>query len=212
MTILTNSQSPKKQLFDLYGKDGYVYAFLHIRWWHANLEKVAELIPSSGTILDLGCGYGIFSNYLGLSSDKRNVIGVELSERKLKYARKGLANVRFVNEDITRLNLPPCEAIVLLDVLHHLRSFEEQESLLKTCTDLLIPKGMLVIKDVDNKPLSKYIMAHIVDNMLYPGDRFYYRKEEDFKKLLAGLNLNVDFYQIHDGKPFPHVVYIARKN
>ena len=206
-----NGVNAKARLLNLYAKDGYVNAFLRIRWWHANLEKVAEFVPPSGTILDLGCGYGILSNYLALASAERNIIGIELSTRKIKYAKKNLPNVQFLNEDITRLKLPPCDAVLLLDVLHHLKSYEEQEKLLSYCVQLLGPQGILLIKEIDNKPKLKFFVTQLVDNLLYPGDHFYFRGEEEFKKLMGKLNLNVEFHAIHEGKPLSHVVYVARK-
>ena len=201
----------KAKLFDLYSKDGYVNAFLHIRWWHASLEKVAELVPKSGTILDLGCGYGIMSNYLALESPGRKILGAEMSGRKVKYAKKGLPNVEILNQDITQLKLPPCDAILFLDVLHHLRSYREQEELLKYCIGLLSPKGMLLVKEINDKPRLKFLFARFIDNSLYPGDKFYFRTEPDMTALLKSLNLDVTFHPIHEGKPLSHVVYAARK-
>ena len=211
MTTQNGQNSAKDKLFDLYSKDGYVNAFLHIRWWHANLEKVAEFIPQSGTILDLGCGYGIMSNYLALQSPERKLLGAELSDRKVKYAKKGVPNVEILNEDITKLKLPPCDVIMFLDVLHHLRSFKEQEELLKYCIGLLGPKGMLLVKEIDKKPLWKFFITACVDNSLYPGDKFYFREETDMMNMLKGLGLDVTFHPIHEGKPLSHVVYVARK-
>jgi len=211
MSQNNGSNTAKTRLFDLYSKDGYVYAFLHIRWWHANLEKVAEFVPTSGTILDLGCGYGLFANYLSLASPQRKVIGIELSSRKVKYAKKNLPNVEILNDDITNLKLPPCDAILLLDVLHHLRSFEDQQKLLSYCVNLLSPNGVLLVKEIDKKPPLKFFLTQIVDNSLYPGDRFYFREENDFKKLLGSLNLDVEFHPIHAGKPLSHVMYVCRK-
>lgn len=211
MSELNGRHTAKAKLFDLYSEDGYVNAFLHIRWWHANLEKVAEFVPKSGTILDLGCGYGIMANYLALESPSRRILGAELSGRKVKYAKKGLPNVEILNEDITKLKLPPCDVILFLDVLHHLRSFKEQEELLKYCINLLGPKGMLLVKEIDKKPLWKFWITQCVDNSLYPGDRFYFREENDMTTLLKGLNLEVTFHPIHEGKPLSHVVYAARK-
>ncbi len=201
----------KEKLFELYSKDGYVNAFLHIRWWHSNMEKIAEFVPKSGTILDLGCGYGIASNFLALECPERNLLGVELSSRKVKYASKGVPNVKIINEDITKLKLPACDTILFLDVLHHLRSFDEQEKLLKYCLTLLSPNGTLLVKEIDKKPLWKYAVTSFIDNSLYPGDKFYFREEKDMMTMLTGLGLDVKFHPIHEGKPLSHVVYVARK-
>lgn len=211
MSESNGSAAAKARLFELYSGNGYVNVFLHIRWWHANLERIAEFVPKSGTILDLGCGYGITSNYLALLSSDRKVIGIELSDRKLKYARKNLPNVEFRNEDVTRLALPACKAVLLSDVLHHLRSFEEQENLLRECVKLLDKDGVILVKEIDKKPAHKFLFTQFVDNVLYPGDRFYFRGEDEFKELLGRLNLSVEFHPIHKGKPLSHVMYVARK-
>ena len=200
----------KSRLFDLYSGDGYVYAFLRVRWWIADFEGVAKYVPESGTIVDLGCGYGIFANYIAAASPDRNVIGIELSGRKLKYADKGLPNARFINDDITRVaDLPPCDCILLLDVLHHLNSFEEQESLLRYCKGLLRPNGMILIKDIDKKPLHKFLFTRMVDNLLYPTCSYYYREENDFKALLGRLGFDVEFHAIA-GTPYSNAAYLAR--
>ena len=75
-----NGSSAKSRLFDLYSKDGYVYAFMRIRWWIAYFDKVTEFLPKEGRIVDLGCGYGIFANYMALASDKRDVRAIKLAK------------------------------------------------------------------------------------------------------------------------------------
>ena len=210
MSGLNGSSSAKSRLFDLYSGDGYVNVFLHIRWWIANFDKLTEFLPREGTIVDLGCGYGIFANYLALSSEKRNVVGVELSERKLKYADKKLSNARFLHGDIVQQSIPPCDAVLFLDVLHHLDSFEEQEKLLKHCAGLLNPNGFIFIKDIDKKPLHKYYFTQMVDNLLYPGDRYYYRGQDEFQALAGRLNMDLERHLVHRGTPYSNIIYILR--
>ena len=208
--VIVGPNLAKEKLFELYKCDGYVNAFLHIRWWHANLEKVAEFVPKSGTILDLGCGYGFMSNYLALESPERKILGVELSERKAQYARKGLPNVNILSKDIMNINIPPCDAILFLDLLHHLKSYQEQANLLDYCTKMLSPTGTLIVKEINEEPKLKFLLAFLIDNLLYPGDRFYYGSEVVWKLFLEQFGLNVTFHPIHKGKPLSHVVYVGR--
>jgi len=85
----------------LYHNLGYVTVFIYFRYFHAPYKLTERLVPKKGKIMDLGCGYGFFANLLGLSSPEREVLGVELSARKLQYADRGIKNVTFLNEDIT---------------------------------------------------------------------------------------------------------------
>ncbi len=208
---ITDPGQAKQKLYDLYSADGYVNWFLKIRWWHANLSRVAEFVPEKGTVLDLGCGYGMFANFLGLTAPERNVIGIEMNSRKIKYADKKIPNVQFMNDDITKLKLPPCDAVILLDVLHHLQSFDEQEKFLRYCVGLLSDTGVLLVKEINDTPKWKFIFTTMIDNTLYFGDTFYFRGERDFRGLFDRLGLDVEFHTIHEGKPLSHVLYVARK-
>jgi tRNA1(Val) A37 N6-methylase TrmN6 len=74
---------------------------MYFRFCHAPYHLVETLVPKKGKIIDLGSGYGFFSNMLGLASPDREVIGVELNERKSQYADRNVKNVKFINIDIT---------------------------------------------------------------------------------------------------------------
>lgn len=206
------TESVLSRLKRMYSRPLYVSLWVRIRLGHAGYELVERYVPNSGKILDLGCGYGLFANYLALASERRLVTGLELNSRKLKYAERGLENVRFKNSDI--LAEPATEdydCIVMLHVLHHLRSFEEQEAIINKCVQMLQPKGRLIILEVDNYPLVKYLLAHVVDHILYPTQKIFYRLPASMEKLLSGAGFIVESYPMHQGRPFPHFLYVGRK-
>src|SRR4030067_281563 len=165
-----------KPLLDLYsfkGKYFYVSLFTNIRVWLNQFETIEKFIPSEGKIVDIGCGYGIFSNYLALCSDKRSIIGVDKNKRKIKYAQRGLKNTEFKSGDVTKMDLGLCAWFSLIDVLHHLESYQQQEELLKFCYDSLERKGIILIKEIDTRPRVKYIFTKFVDSVVYPFDKIY---------------------------------------
>ena len=53
----------------------------------APLRAVEELIPRSGTVLDFGCGHGLFSFILAATSPDRHVVGVDIDAAKIQSAR-----------------------------------------------------------------------------------------------------------------------------
>lgn len=204
-----NAQAKIKKL---YSGLGWVSFFTPIRFWTGSLVELEKSLPKKGKILDLGCGQGILANYLGLCSSQRQVVGIEIDEKKLKFANRGIANVSFVKGDITKLKLPRAKAIVIADVLHHLKSYHNQELLIKRCYDLLTKKGLLLITEVDNRPFWKLILARIIDFILYLGEPILYRYSERMMPLLKNY-FSAGKIKMKKLKhnPFPHVIYLCQK-
>lgn len=196
----------------LYHNLGYVTVFTYFRFFHAPYRLVEALVPKKGKIIDLGSGYGFFSNMLGLASSGREVIGVELNQKKLRYAEKGVKNVRFINGDISRLKLVSSDTIIIFHVLHHLDSYPEQHRLVKECHNKLKTGGKLIVVEIDYKPLWKFLVTLLIDNMLYIGDRFYYRSQRQFMELFNRVGLEVkSIIPAHKFVPLSHVIYICEK-
>ncbi|PJE70162.1 hypothetical protein COU97_01205 [Candidatus Shapirobacteria bacterium CG10_big_fil_rev_8_21_14_0_10_48_15] len=195
----------------LYCGLGWPTIFTHIRFFTAPFEKLEKLVPKKGCIIDLGCGYGIFSNFLGLTGSKRKILGIEFDEKKIRVANRGVANVKFFRDDITKIKLVPADTILLIHVLHHLNSLADQEKLLKACRQKLKKSGQLIIAEVDRKPVGKYWLGWLVDHLLYPRDRIFYRFPAEFKKLFASLGFKVKLIRASQGKPFAHVIYLLSK-
>jgi SAM-dependent methyltransferase len=91
-------------------------------WWAHKLD--AEL-PFDCDIVDVGCGTGQLTNFLGLKSDRR-ILGVDYSQHSLGLAESlrdkfKLTNVRFQRENILELSLPDesFDYVFCNGVLHH---------------------------------------------------------------------------------------------
>jgi SAM-dependent methyltransferase len=196
----------------LYHNLGYVTIFTYFRFFHAPYELTEKFVQKNGKIMDLGCGYGFFSNFLGITSPGREVIGLELSARKLQYADRGVKNVTFVNEDIAKIRMEPCDCIILFHVLHHLDSYPQQHKLLSEAYKKLKEGGRLIIVEIDYKPLWKFLFTFMIDTMLYFGDRFYYRSEKQFAELFDKIGFKMEkVVSAHKFVPLSHKIYICRK-
>lgn len=202
-----------RRLKALYTQPAYVRLFARIRLGHAGYDVVEPHLPKTGRILDLGCGYGLFSNYLALMSPEREIVGIELNARKLRYADKGLRGVRFQELDILQdAGAGRFDGIVLLHVLHHLLSYAEQETLLKRCGELLNPGGKLVILEIDDRPWWKFALCWLVDHTLYPGDTIFFRNRAGFLGLFERLGLKVEaVVEMQKGRPLPHILYACSR-
>ena len=110
-----------KNLYQEFGWKVKLYAVL--RWRLCPFEEIEKYLPRQGVALDIGCGYGLLANFLALKSDQRQVIGLDNSLKRLAVAKstvKNRPNIKFIQKDVSALDLPACQAVVMSDVLHHL--------------------------------------------------------------------------------------------
>lgn len=204
-----NAQTEIKRL---YSGLGLVGLFSLIRFWTGSLGQLEKALPKKGKILDLGCGYGILTNYLGISSRQRKVSGLEIDSQKLKICPRGVINVSFIKSDVTKKRIPQAEGIVIADVLHHLGSFQTQEQVIKKCAESLVKKGVLVISEVDDKPFGKLILARLTDFLLYPGEPVFYCYQKKMISLLGKYFKKSKIkVKILKNNPFPHLLYQCKK-
>lgn len=203
----------KKKTINLYKGNIRVWFFTIIRFWTGSFSKLDKYIPKSGTIIDLGSGYGIFSNYLALLSPKRTIVGVDTDIHKISQAYKGITNTSFKTGDATKMKFKNVAGVIIHDVLHHLNSYQEQENLVKDCKNMLKKDGILLIVEVDKKPIIKWILGRIADFIMYKGEpvRYRYRKEmiNMLTKYFTVQNISIKQLQ---SSPFAQVAYICKKH
>ena len=109
----------------------------HFRWQTENPLIAAterELLDgfpiAVGTVLEVGCGEGgNLVNLRAQSVGEATVVGIDLFERKVAFARANVAGVRFVCGDALALPFKDraFDAVLCRDVLHHL---DEREAAL----------------------------------------------------------------------------------
>ncbi|HPD14588.1 MAG TPA: class I SAM-dependent methyltransferase [Planctomycetota bacterium] len=200
------------ELLRRYAGHGLTSLFCWLRYWHSNIPGIEAHIPLEGTILDLGCGHGVLSNYLAIRSPRRRVIGFDLSPQRIAVARAAaLPNAEFHCQDIFRSQPLPCRAIVVADVLHHLHSIAEGDELVARCVERLPLHGTLIVKEIGKRPLWKYLCTRPVDTLFYRG-RVHFRSPAQFEGLFGRLGLDATFVPLHAWRPLSHVMYVCRKH
>src|SRR5215475_9888293 len=68
------------------------------------LDEIGQYLPSEGTVLDIGCGFGLFSLYYAQILPGASFRGVDLSARRVALAtaaarRLGLTNAAYAVDD-----------------------------------------------------------------------------------------------------------------
>jgi 2-polyprenyl-6-hydroxyphenyl methylase/3-demethylubiquinone-9 3-methyltransferase len=125
------------------------------------MAAIERRVPLEGRILDMGCGHGLFSAVMSLSSPGRSILGVDPSQAKIEVATKlsaKLHNVTFFQglaQDVTETGF---DAVTILDVLY-LLPVEEKIRVLSRCHEVLAPGGRLILKTNDTHPAWKFRWA-----------------------------------------------------
>ena len=179
------------------------------------LEELGQYLPRAGRVLDLGCGFGLFSLFFASQEPLRRITGVDRNARRIALARAsaerlGLANVDYELEDgLAWQSAERFDAIYLLDMIHHLPRASVPDFLAKLCA-LLAPGGVLLVKDIEDRPFYKVWFTLVLDRLMVGSEPIHYWSPAELVRLLEGLGFDVVRHRMRDILPYPHIVYVAR--
>lgn len=211
----------KKELLAHYRKAGSVTrAYLKIKLKICPLLQLEELFPKEGTIVDLGCGNGLFPIILSLGSTDREIIGLDLDEKKIEVANATKIpdkRITYQIGDVVDAEYPRGDVFTLVDVLY-LIPYDKHEPILKKCYESLPPGGTLIVKEMDTKPRWKYAWNLFQETLAVKligftlGERFYFRSQIDYTDILQRTGFSVKPVSMHSGYWYPHIAYISTKS
>ena len=187
-----------------------VYACL--RFLILPVKKIDEVVPKSGTIADYGCGFGIVSCYLGLSSKNRRITGIDHSAERIKKARligRGIRNVKFEVGDASKNKIIKSDIHLLVDVVHHI-PYGSQVLLLNNMIKSIDKGSLIIIKDIGKKPFLKYLWNYIHDKIMTLNDKLYFRNQEWFESFFGKRRMKTKIIRC-DNFFYSHFIIIARK-
>ena len=140
------------------------------------LEEIGQYLPKTGNLLDIGCGFGMFSLYYALNLPAATIHGIDLNPRRIAKAQKAAlalsaSNVTYKIGNAETLQLQQnFNGIYMLDIIHHM-SQSAVAPLLKHIHTHLSIGGRLIIKDVSDKPAYKRIFTLVLDKLMDPRSR-----------------------------------------
>jgi predicted exporter/SAM-dependent methyltransferase len=120
-------------------------------WFKMRLDpmfpRLADFLPIEGTVLDIGCGFGVAAAWMLARSSQVRVVAVEPDEDRVDVARFVLGPAGQVHEGSAPDALPDVQAsaVMCLDVIHHL----DDAALLRTLEHArghLSPGAKLVLR------------------------------------------------------------------
>ena len=215
------ADSPRRRVVGLYsGAPLTDRVHVAVRWATCPFPAVAAQLPGTGRILEVGCGHGVLSLYLALTSADRQVVGVDVDEDKLAVARTaaGAEGLAATFDVVAGAELPagPWAGIAIVDVLY-LLSADDQRSLLRSCAGLLAPGGVLAVKEMALVPRWKATWNRVQETAsvkvlgITEGSELTFLAPADMAGAMAEGGLTVRDRPIHRGYPHPHHLLVGTK-
>jgi len=199
--------------------DPIVRAYCWVRFWILRqrfLDEIGQYLPESGAVLDIGCGFGLFSLYYAATAPARFVRGVDLNPRRIAMARRAAArlaidNVAYEEGDArTFKGDGEVAAAYMLDIVHHIAP-DTVPPLLRRLHAGLTSGGVLIVKDVDTRPAPKRWFTWTLDKLMAPATPVRYWSGDELGATLQAAGFEVRRHAMLDFLPYPHVIYIATR-
>ncbi len=199
--------------------DLVVRAYCWGRFWILRqrfLDEIGQYLPEGGRVLDLGCGFGLFSLYYASVCPGLRIDGIDLNPRRIAMARTaagrlGLANVRYeVGNVLDFRGGATFDAAYMLDIVHHIPA-ETVRPLLEQVAKTLPAGRLLLIKDVDTQPAWKRWFTRALDWIMDPRSPVRYWGGDELQQLLEQVGFKVRRHLMVDILPYPHILYICER-
>lgn len=128
------------------GAGARLYRRLRLRF--GGLAALAARLPREGLVVDLGCGEGLLVHLLRDAAPGVRVLAVDHDAARIARVAASAPGVEVACADFATFELPPCDGIALVDVLHYLDA-AAQERLLDRAAAALRPGGTLLLREPD---------------------------------------------------------------
>ncbi|MFZ0772750.1 MAG: DUF2062 domain-containing protein [Candidatus Sulfotelmatobacter sp.] len=188
--------------------------------WKLRLDRIFGLLAAedlgSGTVVDLGCGYGMALSLAAFGDSSRRLVGCDLDAHRIAVARHALKalNADLRVADVRRLDLPPAGLILILDVLQYLPA-EEQLALLKRCCSALAPQGRLIFRVHDRECGLWSTITLAFDRLVFACGRAGVRPlmlpAAEYLNVLENASMQVEERRFRNHLPLAHILFIAKK-
>jgi 2-polyprenyl-3-methyl-5-hydroxy-6-metoxy-1,4-benzoquinol methylase len=180
------------------------------------LDEIGQYLPTTGVVLDIGCGFGLFSLYYASAAPGRLMRGVDLNRRRITLARRaaarlGLENVAYEEADARDFKGDSeVAAAYMLDIVHHVPP-TAVPPLLRQLHRAVMPGGTLLVKDVDTRPAAKRWFTWALDKLMDPRAPVHYWPAEELTETIVRAGFSVRRHLMVDVLPYPHILYVCTR-
>ncbi len=150
---------------------------MHHRIRVCPLERLIPHVPAGASVLDIGCGAGLFLALLASTKTGIKGVGFDASHPAIETAQLMLKRTQ-ANLLFTRLEAAEpwpegrFDVVSLIDVLHHVPPSEQQD-VVRRAIEKVKPGGVLLYKDMADHPWLTAAMNRLHD-LLVARDWIHY--------------------------------------
>jgi uncharacterized protein (DUF2062 family)/2-polyprenyl-3-methyl-5-hydroxy-6-metoxy-1,4-benzoquinol methylase len=188
------------------------------------------LLPSGGTLVDVGCGQGLM---LALLAEARAawasgrwpsslpppplfdaLAGIETRARIARMARRALDRDATIVEGDARRHVPPggARALLFFDVLHMMAG-ADQEQLLRAMAPSLEPGGVILVRETDASAGWRFAAVRAGNRLkaIVTGNwrqTFHFRTVAEWTACFEALGFRVQHRGAGEGTPFANELFV----
>jgi len=188
--------------------------------WKMRLDRIFGMLAvedlGSGTVIDLGCGYGMALCLTAFGESGRRLVGCDLNAHRIAVASKALSslNAEVSVGDVRYFGLPSAGLILILDVLQYLPA-DEQLALLTRCCSALDPQGRLIFRAHDRERGLWSTITLGLDKFLFTCERTGTKPQTlsapQYRSILENAGMQVETRRFRNRLPLAHILFIAKK-
>ena len=188
--------------------------------WKLRLDRIFGLLATlnlgSGTVVDLGCGYGMALSFAAFGDGSRRLVGCDLDAHRIAVARHALSTLQadLRVADVRGLELPPAGLILILDVLQYLTA-DEQRTLLERCCAALTAEGRLIFRVHDRERGLWSTVTMAFDRLVFACGRVGVQPvtlpATQYQTVLESAGMEVEERRFRNRLPLAHILFIAKK-
>lgn len=180
------------------------------------------LLPSGGTLVDIGCGQGLMLAMLvdAAAADAprastpvfASLVGVEIRPRVAALARAALnGDATIIETDARQLEPAAASSVLLFDVLH-LMSGDEQERLLAAIARAIEPAGVVLVREADASAGWRFSAVRIGNQLKAwtagaRRQRFHFRPRAAWVECFSRHGFDAEVRPMGEGTPFGNVLF-----
>jgi 2-polyprenyl-3-methyl-5-hydroxy-6-metoxy-1,4-benzoquinol methylase len=194
---------------------------VNMRWRLFPFAALEPYAPANGTIIDIGCGHGLWPLLLAHLRPQASILGIDPDENKIKIAREvassaGIVNVNFEVGHLQDFALPCCDLVSIIDVMYVI-PFDIQAQVVKRIYASLRSGGKLLLKEMSFAPawkfrfnqLEEWLAGRVLGRSY--GAKIYYRDEASWERILTDAGMSFQAVRLDSGYLHPHLLFIGDK-
>lgn len=187
----------------------------HWRPMIAPFHVLIDAVPQGSSVLDVGCGGGLFLMLLAAERGLRRGVGFDASRPAIALAQRAAAALPDARLDFIALPVGepwpsgPFDVVSIIDLLHHVPP-AVHGAIIAQAAERLRPGGLLLLKDMGERPLWR-AWANVLHDLVLARQWTRIPRRRDILSQAAAAGLVLEGERIDNMLWYGHHLLVFRK-